>query len=157
MQRFEIRRAKKKDVDLIYCWANDEEVRKQSFNSDPIPYETHCKWFESKLADTNYLIYILEYKGLPAGLVRFEIDNNEALVGFSIDEQFRGKGISSELLMIAAKEYFNDYSFPIIAAIKQENVASKKSFKKTGFVFLREEEINGVNSSVYQLEKLSDE
>jgi hypothetical protein len=48
------RRAKKEDCELIYKWANDPEVRKNSFSGAAITVENHQKWFESKLADSKY-------------------------------------------------------------------------------------------------------
>ena len=36
------------DVDLLFSWANDKEVRKNSFSSEPICYEEHLAWFRKK-------------------------------------------------------------------------------------------------------------
>ena len=47
------RNAKIDDIKLYYSWANDESVRKQSFNSKKIDFEVHQKWFESKIQDEN--------------------------------------------------------------------------------------------------------
>ena len=44
-----LRKASTKDCRLIWKWSNDQEVRTESFASDPIPYQDHCKWFESKI------------------------------------------------------------------------------------------------------------
>ena len=48
------RNAKIDDIKLYYSWANDESVRKQSFNSKKIYFEVHQKWFESKIQDAAY-------------------------------------------------------------------------------------------------------
>ncbi|MCB0745745.1 MAG: GNAT family N-acetyltransferase, partial [Ignavibacteriae bacterium] len=39
-QHIKLREATKKDMELFYEWANDESVRKMSFNSDYISFET---------------------------------------------------------------------------------------------------------------------
>ena len=57
------------------------------------------------------------------------------------------------MLDIGAKDYFKINELPIFASIKKENIASIKSFKKAGYNFLKEEEINGVESVVYQLKR----
>ena len=47
------------DVDLLYQWANDSEVRKNAFHTEPILYENHVKWFANVLADASMYQYIL--------------------------------------------------------------------------------------------------
>lgn len=39
-----LRKAEQSDMDLLFEWANDPAVRKNSFRSDPIPYADHVKW-----------------------------------------------------------------------------------------------------------------
>ena len=77
-ETLEIRNANIKDVDLLFRWSNDELVRKQSFVSDTIPYEGHCSWYNAKLEDENSIMFILEINAIPAGVVRFEL-NEESL------------------------------------------------------------------------------
>ena len=54
----------------------------------------------------------------------------------------------------AAKYYFKTNSSPIFAYIKKSNKASIHSFKRAGYAFLRQEEIKGHPSVVYQLQKI---
>lgn len=54
-----LREAVEEDMDLLYEWANDAEVRKNAFHTEQIPYDTHKKWFENLLKDTETLQYIL--------------------------------------------------------------------------------------------------
>ena len=39
-----LRTADENDMDLLFQWANDPDVRKNSFHSEPISYETHKKY-----------------------------------------------------------------------------------------------------------------
>lgn len=147
----QIRKAKLADADLLFEWTNDELVRKQSFSSDIISYENHCQWFQNRIKDENSLFFIIEENKIPAGLVRFDIDNEVATIGISIDKDFRGKGLGRDIIVLGAQSYFNENEFPILASIKNENVASIKSFEKAGFSFFKNDKINGIESVIYQL------
>jgi len=147
------RKAQAEDVELLYKWSNDDLVRKQSFNTERIPFESHCKWFEGKLKDQNTLIYIMEIEAEPASVVRFEIGDENTVIGISISAAFRGKGLGKNLIMEGVDEYFKKNKLPVVASIKKDNIASIKSFEKAGFSFLKEEIINNIDSVVYQKEK----
>jgi RimJ/RimL family protein N-acetyltransferase len=148
-----IRKALRSDVELLYKWSNDKLVRKQSFNSGKIPFETHRKWFAGKLKDEKALIYIIEEAKIPAAVVRFDIAEESTIIGISISEDFRGKKLGADSIKIGVEHYFLTNDLPVLAAIKKDNIASIKSFEKAGFVLLKEELINEVESAVYQREK----
>ncbi|MBI4644486.1 MAG: UDP-2,4-diacetamido-2,4,6-trideoxy-beta-L-altropyranose hydrolase, partial [Deltaproteobacteria bacterium] len=59
LETITLRAAVKDDCRMLWEWANDPEVRKNSFSSDPIPWEQHVSWFESKLRDPGYLFFIV--------------------------------------------------------------------------------------------------
>lgn len=95
-----IRSARAEDVDLLYKWSNDELVRAQSFSSEVIPYETHCNWFKQKLVDAKSTLLIIEIDEVPAGIVRFDEKEDGAVIGVSIDKDFRGKGLGSKFIKV---------------------------------------------------------
>ena len=53
------RKVTMKDMDLLYQWANEETVRKNSFCIGRIEYTDHVKWFKAKYNDTNCIIFII--------------------------------------------------------------------------------------------------
>ena len=55
-----LRRAEKEDCRFLYELRNEEEVRKNSFQTGIFSYEDHVAWFERKLEEKNTRIYILE-------------------------------------------------------------------------------------------------
>ena len=152
-EKIKIRCAKSDDVDLLYRWTNDEQVRIQSFTSDSISYESHCVWFLRKLSDESTVIFIVEVDSVPASVVRFEIENNSSIIGISIDEKFRGKGLGSVVISKGIQEYFKMNDLPILAYIKKDNTASIRAFEKSGFKCFNLTDINGVESVVYKLKK----
>ena len=153
IEELTIRKVISKDVDLLYNWSNDDLVRKQSFNSDVIPYDTHCNWFDNKLKSNESLLFIVETDKAPVGIVRFESDKENSTIGFSIDKKYRGKGLGGAIIEIGVTEYFKEKDLPILASIKKDNIASIKSFEKAGFKYFKQEEINSIEGVVYQLKK----
>ena len=75
-------------------------VRAQSFSSEVIPYETHCNWFKQKLVDAKSTLLIIEIDEVPAGIVRFDEKEDGAVIGVSIDKDFRGKGLGSKFIKV---------------------------------------------------------
>ncbi|MBD2691076.1 UDP-2,4-diacetamido-2,4,6-trideoxy-beta-L-altropyranose hydrolase [Anabaena catenula] len=123
------------DCQLLWQWANDIDVRAASFCSEPIPWEHHVQWLNSKLASDNCVFYIVtDYKNFPIGQVRYDLENEQANVSVSIDKQFRHQGYGSYLLNITQKQLFQDQNITRIHAyIKLCNQSSIKTFTKVGF------------------------
>ena len=149
-----IREATDSDTKLIFNWSNDPLVRAQSFYSNAIEFENHENWFKEKLQNDNSLLLINKFGENNIGLVRFELENDKCTVGILIDEKFRGKGFSSLMLINSSTYYFNRFSTPIFAHIKESNTASIRSFEKAGYSFFNKIEVNGFNTLVYKLEKI---
>jgi len=138
MNKLKFRKAVEGDLELYYKWANEYQVRIQSFNSDLISLEDHTKWFNEKIKDHRFYFYLFQNeKDEYVGQVRIQItSNSESLIGVSVDESFRGLGLGSKLLLLATQEYFVQFpNTQISAYIKQENLPSKAIFEKAGFKY----------------------
>ncbi|MCW3807466.1 GNAT family N-acetyltransferase [Plebeiibacterium marinum] len=150
MTELSYRRATIGDAKLLYEWANEPLVRKASFYSDTIIWENHVAWFKRKLKDSNAQILIFESENRAAGQVRIE-NGEEAIIGISIDEYFRGKKLAPMILKMSCKEFWKNNNNPVFAYIKTDNTASVKSFKKAGFKFERNDCVNGNDCFVYKV------
>jgi UDP-2,4-diacetamido-2,4,6-trideoxy-beta-L-altropyranose hydrolase len=139
--------ATESDADLYYKWANDPEVRKNSFNQDTIAYANHIKWFGARVTDKNYSLYLfLDKEERPLGQVRIEKTENGSTIDISIDKDFRGKSMGSLILNMACSDYLRRFPFEsIYSYIKKENKASYNIFKKANFDEIGEEKVNGYN------------
>lgn len=151
--QIKIRKLKKSDEKLIFDWANDPVTRKNSYQDEPITYETHKNWFQNKIKNKEAYYYICEINKTPAGLVRFDKNEKEVVIGITIDEKFRGKKLALTFLRKACGVYLNENTGKIVAYIKRDNIASIKSFEKAGFKFFEELEINKVPSYKFYYEK----
>lgn len=128
------RTATEADLSKTFEWANDPELRVQSYNSNPISSEDHAEWFRERLFDPSTYIYIFEYKGIPIGQVRFSI-STEAAISYSIDIKYRGRGWGA-LVVKKAIEIFQDSSntnCKIVGYVKFANDSSNRIFKKLRF------------------------
>ena len=130
-----LREATMQDMDLIYEWANDPAVRINSFNSEPIQYDTHVKWFKRIMSDESVLQYILMDDDKNVGQIRLNIDGAEAEIGYSIASDYRGKGYGHLILQLVAKEVKKKYPEIkiLVAKVKPENIASNKLFEHEGY------------------------
>ena len=128
-----LKRACKQDCDLIFNWANDVSVRKNSFNSNELNYDEHVVWFDNKLHSNNSIIFLFYYNNLPVGQVRIDIENKVGIISYSIDKDFIGCGLSIEMLRLLEVNVNKDVN-KLIGNVKFGNVGSQKIFEKLGYV-----------------------
>lgn len=148
-----VRKANLEDTELYFEWANDEEVRNQSFNSNLIDWINHQKWFNEKIKNENCLLFVFEINNEETvGQVRLEKNDktNSCIIGVSISQNFRGKKLASQLISKASTLFFEENpSYTIYAYIKRENFASVKSFEQAGFIFSQSLYYQGSESLLY--------
>ena len=129
-----MRPAEAGDVDLLYTWSNDPEVRAQSFSGKTIEYEEHTRWFARKLASNDARIMIALDEEAPAAVVRFERSAGECTVSITVAKEYRGKGWATEILRKALKRMRAEQFCGVATAyIKHRNPASLKAFHSAGF------------------------
>lgn len=120
---------KKDDCLKIFEIANDDEVRKFSFNSDKIPLENHKIWFNSILNNDSIKFYVLEYKNELIGQLRLDFDEEYPVISISLNKKYRGLGLS-KILLSKGLDLVDD---KVIAYIKKDNFRSISFFNSMGF------------------------
>lgn len=130
-----LRAATQSDMNLLYEWANDPAVRENSFNTDPIPYETHVAWFQRMINDDGILQFILMDGEIPVGQIRLSLLLEEAEIGYSIASEFRGKGYGRRILQLIVEKVQDSYPNiqKLVAKVKPDNIPSKRLFESEGF------------------------
>jgi UDP-2,4-diacetamido-2,4,6-trideoxy-beta-L-altropyranose hydrolase len=130
-----IEMADQHDVELYFNWANDPTTRSQSFNNEQIKWSEHESWFENNVHSEANRFYKAMVADNPVGQIRYTLKENEALINYSVDINFRGLGIGSMLIEktipLLCKYYQKD--FDVIGYVKEENIASVKVFRTLGF------------------------
>lgn len=127
-----LRPVTEKDDLTLFQWANDIDVRNNSFCSDPITWHDHLTWLGKKLIDPKCRLFILEISSIPLGQIRFEYKNDYWEIGYSIDAKFRGMGLGTKIIELG----LNMVDGPIIAKVKPQNLGSRRVFNKLGFIEL---------------------
>ena len=151
-----LRRIREKDCRQLWEWANDPDVRPVSFATEPIPWERHLEWFNSKLRDPNAILCLaVDGEAIPAGQVRFQIEGARAAVSISLAPAFRGKGYGSVVLAMATENLFRTTAVKQIDAyVKPNNAASLRLFGRAGYITERIETVGGQQAVHFVLKKM---
>ena len=139
-----LRPASPLDESLLLHWANDPQVRANSFSPNPIASSDHHHWFQQGLINPNRLMFIaVAPNGCPIGQIRFDLNLNnsqndlsEAIVDLSLDRCLRGQGLSVKLLVLGLFELRQHWGSSIhaVAEVLSSNHASNACFSRAGFV-----------------------
>ena len=136
-EKFFLRPALPLDCQRVWEWMNDATVRQMSFQSDPIPWETHCRWWNAKVKDASTWLQMAENNQVGTfAVIRCERKefSNEAIVSVALSPQSRGHGLGAKFIHRATLQFLNKSGLrKILAYTKEENQASIKAFQKAGY------------------------
>lgn len=130
-----LRLATQEDCDLLFKWANDVECRKNSFSQEKIEYDTHVRWFHTRLQDEKSDLFLAIEDATEVGMLRLDYEQNQAIISYSVAAQERQKGYGGEILRLA-EVYVREHKKNIqtlVGEVKKENVASMHKFEKLGY------------------------
>ena len=130
-----LKEATYEDCNLIFNWANDEYVRKNSFNESKISYENHVSWFKDRLSSDNCIIFILYFHKTPIGQIRIDIKGSYGIIDYSIDKNHRGSGYGSKILHMMEEVVIINYNDinKLIGKVKYNNIKSQRAFERNKY------------------------
>lgn len=133
--QLKLRGVTSQDMGDLYEWRNSPEIRKNSFNSKPLSFDEHIKWFEKKSNDLDTVFYVAYFEKDKIGVIRFDMLNDAIKVNIMLNPDFTGKGLGTQLIRLGTQTLIGQRcpGRPIIAEIKEDNIASKRAFEKAGF------------------------
>lgn len=138
---FQVRSADASDERRLFDWANEAEVRQNSFKTEMIVWEKHQEWFRNLLTDINKRLYIFCRNNQPVGMIRFDIQDKSARISYSIAKEYRNRGYGKAMVEqsepILRKEFPNLQT--ITAEVKLENTVSMKIFEELGYYKSKED------------------
>ena len=140
-----LRPATAADEALLLYWANDPEVRANSFSQEPIALKDHNHWFHKGLTDANRLLLIATTADLcPIGQIRFDrqpasaqADASEATVDLSLDRFTSRNGLVADLVRLGLQlleQRWGPAPEPL-AELLPSNTVSNACFVRAGFPF----------------------
>ena len=136
MKEIKIRSAEENDSKDIFEWRNDELTRQMSHTSEIIEWENHSRWYLNSLKSENRILLICEdNRNEKIAIIRFDISESNAIISINLNPNQRGNGLAKSCLIgsidFFSKEYIGIKN--LIAEIKEDNVASQKTFLGIGF------------------------
>jgi UDP-2,4-diacetamido-2,4,6-trideoxy-beta-L-altropyranose hydrolase len=133
--RMWFRNAETSDCERVWHWINEPPVRAVSFNTGPVPLDSHKKWFSSALQDPDLIYYIaLNDNGEPIGQARFKMESGEAVISVLVAPEHRGRSLGPRLIRDATEKMFSETGTEKVKAlIKTGNEVSLKAFIRAGY------------------------
>ncbi len=149
-----LREAVASDVELLYIWANEPMVRKNSFHTEKISYEEHQKWFSGVMTSSECKQYILMDGNEAVGQIRVKTESDIGEISYSVKKEKRCLGYGRMMLGLVREKIKKDFPFVkrIQGKVKPENIASQRVFIEEGF----SEVCNVYEISVYENIKTKD-
>ncbi|MEI8102176.1 MAG: UDP-2,4-diacetamido-2,4,6-trideoxy-beta-L-altropyranose hydrolase [Chlorobium sp.] len=89
------------DSEKLFNWRNHPSIRAVSRNSEEIRFPDHQKWYSAVLLSSDRVLLIGEFHDKPVGVVRFDINGNEAEISIYVVPVISMPGIGQELLQSA--------------------------------------------------------
>lgn len=97
-------------------------------------HETFKPWFLKRLEDSSRNIYMLFEEGFCCGSLNIDLYHDHAFIGYSIKNDFQGKGLATAAVKQAQKIIKQDLSlFETRAWVNENNKASAKVLTNNGF------------------------
>jgi len=130
-----LRRAQLSDAENIFQWRNQPDVRRFSLDSEPISYDAHEAWFTASLSNPNRILLIGESHDEPVGVIRFDLNQDKAVVSIYLVSPTHSR-ISGGQLLEYAEQWLSENRSEIIflnADVLGENLASVGMFKSAGY------------------------
>ncbi len=123
--------ATKCDVDVIFSWQSNPEIRRFSRNTKPVKYQEHCQWFDKAINSTQRKIYLIHTQQNSVGMLRLDdINDSTCEISILVAPNEQGKGIA-----LAALKALETLSITKIieAYVREDNIASHKLFQSAKF------------------------
>ena len=97
---FTLRSVTEEDCKDMWLWRKHPDSRRYFFDSKPIAWKTHKKWFYSKISDPDTRIHIATLDDNKVGVIRFEIKRKFVSVSVGLNPDFFGRGLGSKTIKI---------------------------------------------------------
>ena len=126
------RKSRPEDSKKIFTWRNLPEIRSTALNPEPIEWEQHLSWYNSKAEDPKCLLLIAQTPEDDVGVLRLDYISSDrsCYVSIYVLPNHWGHGFAYQMLCEAddiARENFDALKFlkiPISQVAKSNNAES---------------------------------
>ena len=148
---------REEDIEIIYKNLHLDFVNKYFKNKKQQQkiHKNHNEWYKTHISSFDYSIYIFEdQENNFVAMTSYEILIDTVKVNIYLNKDYRNKKYSQEILSESINKFLIDYKNIkyLQAYILEENIASKKIFENSGFVYNNEKEIcnDGLEYLIYK-------
>ena len=131
-----VRHAVQNDSSDIFHWRNDPITRQMSHETEIIDLEQHNNWYSNSLVSKSLILLICENKDSEKiSLISFKISQSDAIISINLNPTKRGSNLAKPCL-VKSIDFFSEHHCEVkrlVAEIKEENIASQKTFSGIGF------------------------
>lgn len=131
-----LRQANELDEKLLFEWRNHPKIRAVSFNKNEITWDQHHNWFIASLSNSNRVLLIGEYNNKFVGVVRFDLQNDDAEISIYLVQENENNGLGLPLIRSAEKWICKHRSEvkKLKANVLEANNVSQQFFIKAGYI-----------------------
>ena len=146
LSKFKIRNMREDDIEIIYKNLHFDFVNKYFKNKKQQQkiHKNHNEWYKTHISSFDYSIYIFEdEENNFVAMTSYEILTNTAKVNIYLNKDYRNKKYSQEILSESINKFLSENKNikNLQAYILEENIASKKIFENSDFIYNNEKEI----------------
>lgn len=145
--KYHLRPVRISDAKTLYQWATSKDVRENAIHQEIFSYEHHLKWIGGKIQSAACKFFILEFDQKTIGQIRIDKIDQDWILDYSVDREWRGKGLGQKIIELFLKEIG---SVNIVAQVLETNAASIRVFEKLGFRRVKNETIQNRNFVVFR-------
>ena len=145
------------DIEIIYKNLHLDFVNKYFKNKKQQQkiHKNHNEWYKTHISSFDYSIYVFEDdKNNFVAMTSYEILRDIAIVNIYLNKDFRNKKYSQEILSESINKFLSENKNIkyLQAYILEENIPSKKIFKKLDFIYNNKKEIcnDGLEYLIYK-------
>ena len=123
------------DEKNVYEWRNHPAIRSASRNKSIIEWSRHQSWFQQTLESENVVMLVAELEKTPIGVIRFDIQSEQAEVSIYLIQREESIGLGYAVLVSGERWMLSNYSSlkQLNANVQIGNHASHKLFEKAGY------------------------
>jgi RimJ/RimL family protein N-acetyltransferase len=122
---------------LLLSWRNKPSIISLSKSGRPVNANEHDRWFDGQMV-SDMFSYVIDLDSKLIGHIRFDKSNIDVDVTIYLIDEALGQGVGSGALKLGLDKIIDTKFVAVNAVIRNDNIGSVNFFKKNGFVFFKE-------------------
>jgi len=135
-RELKVRRAEREDTSMMFEWRNHQRTRSVSRDPASLEPESHARWVETALADSDRCLLVGYVGELSVGVLRFDVLGEHLMeVSLYLDPDLHGLGLGKALLLAGEAHIalVRKGGVRMVATVLGDNLPSQKLFESCGY------------------------